>query len=170
MNGVLQLAMGLVTATSVAISVAPAHDEAGQPSAHFADAGQGGEADQPVSTARTIRQSADGLFYLTAHVNGAPVRFVVDTGASYVVLRREDAIRAGLDPDAANGLDTMKTVSGPAVMRWDRVKRLSVAGDQFNDVRVAVVRDGLHVSLLGQNALAKMGSITLDGDRLTIGG
>ena len=41
----------------------------------------------------------DGHFHLTAEVNGQPVRFMVDTGASSIALGPEDARRIGLDLD-----------------------------------------------------------------------
>lgn len=168
MNGVLQLAMGLVTATSVAISVVPTVPDV-QPSAHLANTGPADQSDSIKLSSRVIERASDGLFYLTARVNGAPVRFVVDTGASYVVLRREDAVRAGLDPDGSGARDTLKTASGRTAMRWDQVQHMGIAGNQLNNVRVAVMQDGLHVSLLGQNALARLGPVVLDGNRLTIG-
>src|SRR6185295_1508387 len=45
---------------------------------------------------REIARSADGHFYLDAQVNGAQVRFLVDTGASMVALTPADAQRAGI--------------------------------------------------------------------------
>ena len=43
--------------------------------------------------------SPDGHFHLRAELNGEPVRFVVDTGASSLALRRDDARRIGIDVD-----------------------------------------------------------------------
>src|SRR5690242_17104976 len=45
---------------------------------------------------RELRRGPDGHFYADAQVNGTTIRFLVDTGASLVVLSREDAQRAGL--------------------------------------------------------------------------
>ena len=47
-----------------------------------------------------VRRRNDGHFHLTLEVQGMPVEFVVDTGASGIVLTREDAERVGLDPQA----------------------------------------------------------------------
>ena len=47
-----------------------------------------------------LPQGMDGHFYLTLDVNGAPIRFVVDTGATDMVLRSEDAQKAGIDTEA----------------------------------------------------------------------
>jgi aspartyl protease family protein len=47
-----------------------------------------------------VPQSADGHYYLTMEVNGTPVRFVVDTGATELVLSREMRGAQGIDTDA----------------------------------------------------------------------
>ncbi|MEP2471839.1 MAG: retroviral-like aspartic protease family protein, partial [Paracoccaceae bacterium] len=43
-----------------------------------------------------VPRSPDGHYYLTAQINGAPVHFVIDTGATMLVLTRDDAAVAGL--------------------------------------------------------------------------
>lgn len=45
-----------------------------------------------------LPRGRDGHYYLTAEINGAAVRFVVDTGASDIVLTKADAARIGIDP------------------------------------------------------------------------
>lgn len=114
----------------------------------------------------TVRRSADSLFYLTAKLNGVPVRFVVDTGATHVVLTNEDAERAGVVADGPAA--TIATSGGGAPANWTRVKRLKVATRDIDRVDALVTRDGLRVSLLGQSALARLGSIRMDGETLTI--
>lgn len=67
------------------------------------------------SSSRTLVYRADrrGHFTVTAAVNGAPVRLVVDTGASLVALTVFDAQAAGFDRASLvfNGLT--KTANGP---------------------------------------------------------
>ena len=46
-----------------------------------------------------VPRGPDGHYYLTLDINDAPVRFVVDTGATSMVLTQEDAKRVGLDED-----------------------------------------------------------------------
>src|SRR5688500_6079381 len=43
-----------------------------------------------------LQRSADGHFYVDAQVNGARIRFLVDTGATFVALTAADARRAGI--------------------------------------------------------------------------
>jgi aspartyl protease family protein len=121
----------------------------------------------PVSTTmlRSDRHT-DGLFYVQANVNGKPIRFLVDTGASYMVLTDADARAAGivLGKDQFNG--QVSTVGGNAAMAWTRLDRVELAGHDVRDLRAVVVRNGLGVSLLGQNMLAKLDSVTLTSGQL----
>lgn len=117
---------------------------------------------------RETRRAEDGLFYLTALVNHVPVRFVVDTGASVVVLTRADAARARLASRDHVVAAVLDTASGGARMAWTTLPRLHVGGRELTGLRAAVAHDGLKVSLLGQNALAKLGTISFDGDYLRI--
>ena len=60
----------------------------------------------------TTTASDDGHFYVMGQVNGAPVRFVIDTGASGVVLSPDDARRAGIDPASLKFASPAETANG----------------------------------------------------------
>ncbi|RZM33591.1 MAG: TIGR02281 family clan AA aspartic protease, partial [Sphingomonas sp.] len=60
--------------------------------------------------ATRAHKEADGLFYVTAKVNGTPIRFVVDTGANVVVLTGSDARRAGVTSGV--GSERIETAAG----------------------------------------------------------
>lgn len=118
--------------------------------------------------ARVYRRAPDGLFYVTARVNGVPVRFVVDTGASVTVMARRDAARAGIVADRFNARDEMQTAAGKTGMSWSTVDRIAVAGRRFKAVEAAISDADLPASLLGQDLLLRFGSVTLKRDTLTI--
>lgn len=122
----------------------------------------------PATGMLTVHRADDGLFHLIATINGAPVRFVVDTGADVVVLTREDAARAGVDPSGGSFDGEVRTAAGPAAMAWTSLAHVSVAGRDFTRVDAAVPRAALPASLLGQNVLTRLGVVILDGDTLRI--
>jgi aspartyl protease family protein len=122
--------------------------------------------DERLAPTRAIK-SDDGLFYVTARVNGAPVRFVVDTGANVVVLTGADARRAGITP-ARHGSQQLETASGGSAMTWATLDEVEIAGQTLTHTRAAIVADGLKMSLLGQNALSRLNSVTLRGNRLEL--
>ncbi len=46
-----------------------------------------------------LPRAADGHYYLTLTIDGTDLPFMVDTGATSVVLSRDDARTLGIDPD-----------------------------------------------------------------------
>lgn len=122
----------------------------------------------PALDAVEFERAPDGLFYVTGLVNGQSIRFLVDTGASVVMLTREDAATVGLKLDRAEFQSHVRTANGASAMAWTRLQNIDIAGHQLSQIDAAVPQDGLPVSLLGQNLLRKLGVVTIDGDRLRV--
>lgn len=59
-----------------------------------------------------VDRAADGHYYLTLTINGTSVPFMVDTGASGMVLSLQDAERLGIDPASLNFLGEAQTANG----------------------------------------------------------
>ena len=115
-----------------------------------------------------ILRSQDGLFYVTAVVNGAPVRFIVDTGATVVVLTPDDARRVGIAVDATDFTGKANTANGNAAMARVKLSEVVVGATRKEAVEAAVVGQGLHVSLLGQSLLSRLSSVTIQADRMVL--
>ena len=116
----------------------------------------------------TIPRSFDGHYYLTLDINGEPTDFIVDTGATDIVLNRADATAAGLDPDTLNFLGRALTANGE--VRTAPVRLDSVTIGPHEDTNVpAVVNEGeLGQSLLGMGYLQRWGSIEITGGEMTL--
>ncbi len=125
----------------------------------------GAAATKPSSSSFT--QADDGLFYVEAQVNGHPVKFVVDSGASVVVLTKGDAARVGAR-SSATGASQIETAGGASNMRWTRLHRVTIAGQTVDDVDAAVVDSELPVSLMGQSLLSRLQSVTFRGSSLQL--
>lgn len=115
-----------------------------------------------------ISRADDGLFYVNAIVNGTVVRFVIDTGATTVVLTAEDARRAGFAMDDETFTSTAQTAGGTIATAYVMLHEIVVGDKHTSDISAAVVRNDLSVSLLGQNWLNRVGSITMSRDKLVI--
>jgi aspartyl protease family protein len=107
----------------------------------------------------------DGLFYVTGHINGQPVRFLVDTGASAITLTAADAARVGAS-DSNEAPWVAETANGRRTMRRVQLASMAVGAKAATNVPAAVAPDGLNVSLLGANWIAHISSMTIEGDRL----
>lgn len=117
---------------------------------------------------RRFRRSRDGLFYVTARVNGVAVRFLLDTGATMVVLTPADATRVGAAFGGPARHTMMETAAGPSAIDRITLDHVAIAGHRITDVDAAVVRRGLKVSLLGQDLLSQLGPVTISGNALEL--
>ena len=110
----------------------------------------------------------DGHYYMTAAINGKPVEFVVDTGASQVVLTQEDARRVGLNPSDLDFIGSANTANGlvqTAPVRLDTVQ----VGDMIDKNVRAVVNGGkMDGSLLGMTYLNRFEKIEISRGRLIL--
>lgn len=106
--------------------------------------------------------SKDGHYYLTLRINDRPVEFVVDTGASDIVLNARDATRIGFRADDLSFNGVASTANG--TVRTARVYLNTVALGGVEDTRVQAVVNGgeLDKSLLGMRYLNRWGSVQFD--------
>ena len=114
-----------------------------------------------------VPRADDGLFYIDSSVNGHPIRFLIDTGSSDIVLTGSDARGAGLDSDQTATPIPVRTAGGIVRMTGVEMASLRIAGREIAGLN-AVVAESASVSLLGQSALRQFGAITLTPDRIVI--
>jgi aspartyl protease family protein len=110
----------------------------------------------------------DGAFNAMGSVDGTPVRFTIDTGASGVVLSPADAQRIGLDLDALTYSGSGETANG--VGRWApyTAASLSLGPIRLSNVSVAINRAPMSTSLLGMSFLRRLESFEVRDGRLTL--
>ena len=100
-----------------------------------------------------VPQSPDGHYYLTLTIDGTAVPFMVDTGASGMVLAAREAEQLGIDLSSLNFLGQASTANGvvrTAQVTLDRVVLGPFRNDQF---RAFVTEGMLDQSLLGMDYL-----------------
>ena len=116
----------------------------------------------------TIPRERDGHYYLTAQINDASVRFVVDTGATDMVLTQADARAVGIDPDSLNYLGRANTANGEVRTAFVRLDEVRLG--EVRDINVpAVVNQGeMSESLLGMGYLQRWGRIEITNGELIL--
>lgn len=112
------------------------------------------------------QRSNDGLFYVKGQSGQNRFKFLVDTGATHVVLSHSDAARLPLFKAKKAESQYVETVSGPAKVNWVVIKEIEIDGRVLKSLRAAVPHTDVSVSLLGQNALAQFQSVQISGDQL----
>ncbi|HKT15890.1 MAG TPA: TIGR02281 family clan AA aspartic protease [Allosphingosinicella sp.] len=114
----------------------------------------------------TLQRARDSHFYADAQVNGAIVHFMIDTGASSVVLTRGDALRAGI---GAGDFTLKGTGAGGEVQLMSTsIGRLALGPLSAANVPAMVAKDGLPISLLGQSYLSRIGTVSISGDTMVL--
>lgn len=115
-----------------------------------------------------VPRAADGHYYLTVKVNGAPVRFVVDTGATDVVLTRKDAERAGIDLSGLAFVNEAHTANGVVRTAPVRLDEMQLGPILDRRVRAFVNEGEMRESLLGMGYLNRFGRIEVTGNRMIL--
>lgn len=110
-----------------------------------------------------VPRGRGGHYHMTINVQGTPVDFIVDTGATDVVLSLDDARAIGLDPDALPFLGSAQTANGPVKTAYSTVEFMSIGPVRFDRVQVAVNGGDLNDSLLGMSFLSRFDISIIDG-------
>ncbi len=120
---------------------------------------------QMVSEAGTVEvpRAPDGHYYLTLTINGTPVPFMVDTGASGMVLGMEDAARLGIEAESLEYTGEAMTANG--VVRTAQVTLPEVELGPFRNegFRAYVTEGEMPGSLLGMDYLGQFRMVFEEG-------
>ncbi len=109
----------------------------------------------------------DRHFHIDATVNGRPVSFLVDTGASVIAIDRDVARSIGIDPDRLSYSSRIRTANGVAQAADVTLDTVRIGGIERRNVRAVVTEgSGIGTSLLGMSFLGTLGSFEFRGDRL----
>lgn len=114
------------------------------------------------------RAAKDGHFYLRGQINGTPVTFMLDTGASAVVLTKTDALRIGISLEKLKFNIRTSTANGTVYSARTRIGILDIGTISMNGVPAMVNGGRLHISLLGMSFLRRLTRYEVSGNLLTL--
>lgn len=115
-----------------------------------------------------VHAAENGHFYIEAEINGSAERFLVDTGASDIVLSPRAAYVAGFDVQSLNYSRAYETANGRVTAAPVMIDVLQVGPVTLRDVPASVNGAEMDESLLGIAFLKSFASYTVDGDTLTL--
>lgn len=112
-----------------------------------------------------LKRGPDGHFRAPGRINGRPVDFLVDTGATVVAVPEALARRLGLKPGLA---ERVHTANGEAIAYATRLDQVNLGGAATHDVAAHIV-PGMagDEALLGMSFLARF-EISMSGDEMRI--
>jgi len=116
----------------------------------------------------TLRKSDDGHFWVTAQVNGRPMRFMVDSGATFTAISTEAAQAAGIGPSGLGLKTVIETANGMVEADRTTIEDLRVGSLAMRDHDV-LISDGLgDTNLLGMNFLSELESWRVEGSSMIL--
>ncbi len=115
-----------------------------------------------------IPMARDGHFWIDAQVNGTPVRFMVDTGATLTAVSQSTAKAAGLEPRSGGLLVRLTTANGTVF-----AELTSIGEIRFGNVRAegldAVIAPNLGpMNVIGMNFLSRLQGWRVEGRTLIL--
>lgn len=123
---------------------------------------------EPVEVGRTLRipMALDGHFWVDAELNGQPVKFLVDSGATMTTIDRGTAEQAGIAIDP-NRAQVVRTGNGIIRVAAGRAASLRVGDISREGVRVHIT-DRAEINVLGMNFLSSLERWGVEGRWLVL--
>jgi aspartyl protease family protein len=115
-----------------------------------------------------LKAGAHGHFMAEAMVNGQPIEFLVDTGASSIYLTPDDAARLGWTPQRLTYSERYVTASGVVHAAPVTLRSLRIGQLELYDLPASVGEAPGSLSLLGMSFLKRLESYEVRGDRLIL--
>ncbi len=115
-----------------------------------------------------IPKEIDGHFHLTLTINDRPIDFLVDTGASDIVLTRKDAARVGFDPNRLDYWGMANTANGTVRLATIRLETVRLGEFIDKNIRASVNKAPMEKSLLGMRYLSKFRAIEISNDQMIL--
>lgn len=114
-----------------------------------------GRGDSGGASTVSIHADSGGQFNAAGSINGASMRFIVDTGATFVSLGRSDALKAGID--ITKGEPAMMQTANGIVRAWKvRLDTVRVGDVTLRNIEGIVHGNDMPIALLGMSFLNRM--------------
>ena len=116
-----------------------------------------------------LMRAWDGHFRAVADVNSTPVGLLIDTGASLVLLRHDDAMRIGIRSHELDFTMAVTTANGRSFVAPYMFEEISIGGIIVRNIAGAVAQeDQLHTSLLGMSFIEQLDEAAIRSDRIIL--
>jgi len=116
-----------------------------------------------------VPMASDGHFWVEANVNGQPIDFLIDTGATYTGMGRAAALAAQIKPDPGEMPLELETANGTISARLGRAETVQFGNIRIRGLPIAVpdeIDDKTNV--IGMNLLSQLGSWRVEGETLIL--
>lgn len=114
-----------------------------------------------------VPRAEDGHYYLTLTIDGTPIQFLADTGATSMVLSDRDARRLGIDPEGLIYLGRAQTANGTVATARVELGAVELGPYRDEGFDAWVNQGDMDASLLGMEYLS-LYRVEMAGDRMIL--
>jgi aspartyl protease family protein len=113
--------------------------------------------EKPVHVTEQVFKDTSGMFRATGTINGYPVNFLVDTGATTVAMNSNEARRLGIQYELNGIPGTVMTAGGTAQAYKVKLTSVSVGRIKLSNIDAVVIKNTqLDEVLLGMSFLGRL--------------
>ena len=116
----------------------------------------------------TIRRQDDGHYWLQVDVNGKPVRFMIDSGATTTAVNASTARETGIEVDTDGYPVFLNTANGSVAAQRGIIQSLKIGTHEIGQHNVVVSESFGDTNVLGMNFLDSMQSWKVEGNVMTL--
>ena len=109
----------------------------------------------------TLKTASDGHFYVTLSINNKPINFLIDTGATAMILSKKDGEKLGFNVDKLNFSQLAQTANGEILISPVVFDKVSLGFKNFSNVKAFISHTDMEKSLLGMSFLSRLKKLEL---------
>jgi aspartyl protease family protein len=115
-----------------------------------------------------IKRDDDGHYWLLVELNGNPVRFMIDSGATTTAINADTAAETKIEVDSGGYPVIISTANGRVTAQRGVVQSMKVGPHKLLDHNVVVSKSFGETNVLGMNFLDSMQSWKVEGNIMTL--
>lgn len=116
-----------------------------------------------------LKPDRGGQYNARIEIDGQHLTTLVDTGATVIALRHEDAIRLGINVSPSDYTASVSTANGELKAARTRLREVRLENISVRDVDAVIMPSGaLHQSLLGMSFMKKLSGFEISGGELIL--
>lgn len=115
-----------------------------------------------------IPLAPDGHYWIQAQVNGAPARFMVDTGATLTAVSEETARQAGLEPRRGGLPVSLTTANGTVSAHLTSIETMRFGNIEARGIDAVIAPNLGRMNVVGMNLLSRLAGWRVEGGTLIL--
>lgn len=116
-----------------------------------------------------VPMASDGHFWVKAEINGQPLDFLIDTGATFTGIGQDQASALGIEPDLTRPPLQLKTANGVITATLGQAQILRFGNIEVRNLPIAVPQDTSNdTQVIGMNVLSQLASWRVEENRLIL--